>query len=966
MHVVFVHSMTSSRDDDRRLFEHFVIAGLNQDTPEQLSPSSQECGCRSSQPLAPITDICAPEGYEIIDTTQLGYPADLNHGSLRMPSVFLCFRRGYHKPPLLDIGVLDYGRGEKSMVDSNIVQTTPFGRPANVNNASQGIFLTYRRALPSSAPSQFVVTDICVILANKGEIPLHTYYKIPKNLNKVSLHNMEQSEKGMLGSDVYICYKKSQCSTKRLAYKPSVLDYFPRNSLSEGEDDFKLAQNIPMFCLPMGALIECWPVKCQPPDKSFSTFVLTDENGNKFYGAAVTFYEKYRGRLSEEQLENLELNVSGKDDEGGAVEDSSSNNDPADEMYEVSFPTPRRPHVVMQLGAESISFDSHDDSQLPLNGSTSFFILHYAWLMQSILGRCNMFSIIKNKNILMEYFPTYLFYITSEFKIVMNSLFLGRGLETFFITYVYHIHLSFSIFRLSKQGFDINTKKADFVPVDREMLIQKKRKELETEIQDAFLRFMTSLMRGYQSFLRPIKSAPASANATDTGNLFDLDGFLRSRDKSGMEFFKRFAETQSFIRFIEERSFVSDKNAYNAFFDDCIAKMDSADGQYEICLLETETSVHGSHPTVFIAAPEPIIDPSSGLEREFKYERFPRKLDQTLFQLDQLSMNLKSDDHRVPVQHEISRCAAVRTKPEVRSSLLAATNAVRTNVLQWSKTILFYSYSLWFMQLPSLLVIAPNKKKILRLAFHVLDRIERTEVFPLDQVCYRILIELCGECNEPSMAVRVLQVLIFQAMQRAGLEQNAVTYGIYHRAVLNAEWPTKARQRAMSAWTHLRIVLMAVVQFKSRVILEPRRTNASSDAQSVSDRGYYSDKTAEELKADEEEVKPQPYVISYHPLDNNRDSIADEQSESPLLSHAIDPLGALSSNLQTKAEQTSQSTMSPSRAKFLADHETAPFASETTPKVESKGSGKSSSWLRGITNSPLMKMIRSQTFGKTQ
>ena len=80
-----------------------------------------------------------PEGFEMISTTPLGYPADLNHGSIRMPSVFLGYRRGYHKPPLIDIGVLDEGRGEKPMVDTNILKTTPFGRQANVNNASQVI-----------------------------------------------------------------------------------------------------------------------------------------------------------------------------------------------------------------------------------------------------------------------------------------------------------------------------------------------------------------------------------------------------------------------------------------------------------------------------------------------------------------------------------------------------------------------------------------------------------------------------------------------------------------------------------------------------------------------------------------------------------------------------------------------------------------------------------------------------------
>lgn len=33
-----------------------------------------------------------------------GLSADLNHGSLRSPEVYLCYRRGKDKPPLVDIG----------------------------------------------------------------------------------------------------------------------------------------------------------------------------------------------------------------------------------------------------------------------------------------------------------------------------------------------------------------------------------------------------------------------------------------------------------------------------------------------------------------------------------------------------------------------------------------------------------------------------------------------------------------------------------------------------------------------------------------------------------------------------------------------------------------------------------------------------------------------------------------------
>lgn len=229
-----------------------------------------------------------------METTPLGYPADLNHGSwtTRAHSAFLCFRRGYHKPPLTDLGVLDEGRGEKPMTDATIVERTPFGRQANVNNTSHGLYFTTRRAKEHAPPHQLVITDVCVIITSKGEMPPHTYFKIDKNLNK-----------GMVGSDVYVCYKKSQSCGRKIAYKPAVLDCFPR--LENIEES--LALNVPMFCLPMGALIESWPEKCREPEKLFSTCVLTDDTGTNYYGASLTFYERYNGQLTPAQLEKLEL-----------------------------------------------------------------------------------------------------------------------------------------------------------------------------------------------------------------------------------------------------------------------------------------------------------------------------------------------------------------------------------------------------------------------------------------------------------------------------------------------------------------------------------------------------------------------------------------------------------------------------------------------------------------------------------
>ena len=52
-----------------------------------------------------------------------------------------------------------------------------------------------------------------------------------------------------------------------------------------------------------------------------------------------------------------------------------------------------------------------------------------------------------------------------------------------------------------------------------------------------------------------------------------ISGFLRSRDKAHFKFYTLLTRTQMFIRFIEERSFVSDMDASLAFFDECTEKV---------------------------------------------------------------------------------------------------------------------------------------------------------------------------------------------------------------------------------------------------------------------------------------------------------------------------------------------------------------------------------------------------------
>jgi hypothetical protein len=59
--------------------------------------------------------------------------------------------------------------------------------------------------------------------------------------------------------------------------------------------------------------------------------------------------------------------------------------------------------------------------------------------------------------------------------------------------------------------------------------------------------------------------------------LFWLPGFIKSRDKPYQKFYHQLKDTQNFTSFIQERSFVSDKDASLAFFDECVEKVNYVD-----------------------------------------------------------------------------------------------------------------------------------------------------------------------------------------------------------------------------------------------------------------------------------------------------------------------------------------------------------------------------------------------------
>ncbi|XP_069561514.1 C-myc promoter-binding protein-like isoform X6 [Brachyistius frenatus] len=365
---------------------------------------------------------------------------------------------------------------------------------------------------------------------------------------------------------------------------------------------------------------------------------------------------------------------------------------------------------------------------------------------------------------------------------------------------------------------------------------------LELEIQEAFLRFMAAILKGYRSFLRPITQAP-SEKATDASSLFDLQGFLKSRDRSHQKFYSLMTKTQMFIRFIEECSFVSDKDASLAFFDDCVDKLYNSersadkggkvdgDKPEETRLIEIDESQRSEH-TVFITPPElPPLPEGEEHPLCYRYDGFP-VLSLDLF--DPVE-GLLTSSSRLAARHSCPASPAPmfrRTKQEIKSAQKIAKKYSSIPQL-WSKCLLRHCYGLWFICLPAYVKVCHSKVRALRTAYDVLRKMQAKKLQPPDEVCYRVLMQLCGQYGQPVLAVRVL----FE-MKKAGVHPNAITYGYYNKAVLESTWPSSTRG-GYFLWMKLRNVILGVAQFK-QALRRPAPLTQSPLSGDQSDLGYNS------------------------------------------------------------------------------------------------------------------------------
>ena len=86
----------------------------------------------------------------------------------------------------------------------------------------------------------------------------------------------------------------------------------------------------------------------------------------------------------------------------------------------------------------------------------------------------------------------------------------------------------------------------------------------------------------------------------------------------------------------------------------------------------------------------------------------------------------------------------------------------------------------------------------------------RLRLNPIEEICFRVLTQLCGVYHQPRMAMEVMN-----EMGLMGMTPNAVTHGHYNKAVLESKWPEpKEPSRALKTWQRLSLVLEVVRRFR--------------------------------------------------------------------------------------------------------------------------------------------------------
>ncbi|KAM9293981.1 DENN domain-containing protein 4B [Gastrophryne carolinensis] len=851
--------------------------GHSADLSSSLLPFNQQMFLcyRRGRDRPPITELgvfydgkeTLKPGFVLVDTTPYSHSANLSSGAPGQPRTFLTFKRapeshGLNTLGVMDVCVINPGKGDSTphtfcKVDRNL-NTSMFGSP---------LFLCYKKAMAkvhrlvyeAGVISRFPETDsetfpfpelvpmFCLPMGATIESwSVNTKYHLPVFSTFVLT--------GASGDKVY--------GAAIQFYEP-----YPREELSE-------TQSIRLGLL---SVVHKTPVLSKAVHSKKSICVLSRWPFFDVFQKFLTFI--YRYSISGPHVLPIEKHISNF-------------------MFNVPFPSPQRPRILIQMSPyDNVLLCQPVSSPLPLSGAS------YATLLQN-LGPENAVTLLlavltEQKLLVHSQRPDVL---TSVAETLVSIIFPLRWQCPYIplcpltlsdvlcapVPFIVGIHSSYfdlhdppqdvlcvdldtnTLFQseekkipsyqtlprkpckvlrnclsdLHKQLDEMYNKpmeeaSLEFLLKDYD-LIYGRRTQLELDVRASFLRFMACLFKGYRSFLLPITQAP-SERTRDSSNLFNLEGFRKSRDRAHQKFYSQLVKTQMFTQFIEDCSFVNERHASLVFFDNCVEKV-QVDGEKmeDLHLVELDES-HRSEHTVFIMPAEEPQDPH-GPEpvAQYKYETFPI-LQRDLFELPQDLLMAPPNQSKTSAP---SSPAPRRTKQEIKSAQRVA--QIYSSIPEmWAKCLLGHCYGLWFIYLPTFVRATASKVLALQTAYDALKQMETKNVVLPDEVCYRILMQLCGQYGEPVLAVRVML-----EMRKAGIVPNAITYGYYNKAVLESKWPSSS-QSGRLRWAKLRNVVLGAAEFHRPLRQRHARSQTLSSRSEESSLNKQKDEWKHKISAEE-------------------------------------------------------------------------------------------------------------------
>ncbi|CAI9534470.1 unnamed protein product [Staurois parvus] len=822
--------------------------------PASSLTSSCTCATAGGRDKMPITELgvhyegkeTVKAGFEVLETTPYSHSANLSSGAPGQPRTFLIFKRAPESLGLNTLGVMDICIINPSKGESTPHTFCKVDRNLNTSMFGPALFLCYKKAMAKTHSLVYEAGVISRFPETDNEL-----FPFPELVAMFCLPMGATIESWSLNTKyhlpVFSTFVLTGASGDKV-YGAAIQFYeqYPREDLSE-----KQCQRLGLI-----SVVDRRPISSKSVQTKKSICVLSHWPFFDVFQKFLTFI--YRYSISGPHVLPIEKHISNF-------------------MFNVPFPSPQRPRILIQMSSyDNVLLCQPVSSPLPLSGAS------YVTFLQN-LGPENAVTLLlavltEQKLLIHSQRPDVL---TSVAEALVSIIFPLRWQCPYIplcpltladvlcapVPFIVGIHSSYfdlhdppqdvlcvdldtnTLFQseekkipsyqtlprrpckvlrnclsdLHKQLDEMYNKpmeeaSLEFLLKDYD-LIYGRRTQLELDVRASFLRFMSCLFKGYRSYLLPITQAP-SERTRDSSNLFNVEGFKKSRDRAHQKFYSQLVKTQMFTQFIEDCSFVNERHASLEFFDNCVEKV-QVDGEKmeDLHLVELDES-HRSEHTVFIMPAEEPQDPHGiELPAQYKYETFP-VLQRDLFELPQDLLMAPPTQSKTSAP---SSPAPRRTKQEIKSAQRVA-HIYSSIPEMWAKCLLGHCYGLWFIYLPTFVRATASKVRALQTAYDALKQMETKNVVLPDEVCYRILMQLCGQYGEPVLAVRVML-----EMRKAGIVPNAITYGYYNKAVLESKWPSSS-QSGRLRWAKLRNVVLGAAQFRQP--LRQRHPSSQSVTQS--------------------------------------------------------------------------------------------------------------------------------------